>query len=365
MFNKALADKFIRSYGDLCKGVRLSKPRPLLYYFYLTKKCNLNCSYCWQRSTALADDKGTVPSHELSADEWCQVIEKIKRPAVIGFSGGEPLLFSGFKKIFTTAAKRFKVTINSNGLLLSEELSELLVQHKLRNLSISLDGFASVHDLSRNSAGSFDKICRNIEFFNRCKNNSQSKTTSLTIKLTLIDEFIDQLDDFVGFCKHQLQAETVNISFAKSEHHAQFSHRLYSSLSNLSSAGLPRSEPYKHPKKIADLMMSIKKKYTSKDFHLTLYPAAESGPKIEKYLAHQMPPLDIYHPCSIPWSLITFMPGGDVIPCLSLKIGNVRDHNYDIKKILGNQQHQEFLNQMRNNKTPPICNCCCFLSVKA
>ena len=61
---------------------------PSAYYFHLTYKCNLKCTYCYNKEV-----RGTLKK-ELSIEEWYKIIDKISPFAkAITLTGGEFLLF--------------------------------------------------------------------------------------------------------------------------------------------------------------------------------------------------------------------------------------------------------------------------------
>jgi sulfatase maturation enzyme AslB (radical SAM superfamily) len=88
----------------------------------------------------------------------------------IDFSGGEPLLeFDLIKKVFeycTTQGswnKKFRMSLGTNGTVLTKEMREWFTSHPCFQISLSLDGTKEVHDYNRSN--SYDKIIENIDFF--------------------------------------------------------------------------------------------------------------------------------------------------------------------------------------------------------
>lgn len=366
MLTKRLADDVLRAYGGVNRRLGRLARRPLLYFLYLTERCNLNCSYCWQHVNPAPGDRGQAAGSEMTAEEWCRVIDRLPRWAAVGLSGGEPLLVGGFEEIFTRAAERMPVTVNTNGVLLGERLSELFVSRGLRNLSVSLDGFREVHDTSRSAPGLFDRVVANIAALNSMKRPKGSRRPALTIKTTLVDEGVDRLEEFCDYCRRELEAQTVNISLAKTDHHAQFSHRLYEDFGDLPTAGLPESIPYTSGDRIVAVLGRLMDKYARGPMRITLYPDMRTERQVAAYLAAGGK--DVYPRCDMPWALVVVMPGGDVIPCLSVRLGNVRQTDYDVRKVLAGPAARAFREQLglaqRGGRTPAVCNCCCFLRVR-
>ena len=122
--------------------------------------------------------------------------------------------------------KSHKATINTNGMLLDEERLRVFVEHGLDNISISIDGFAKEFDKARGHPGLFDRIVKNINKLNEIKKKLNSTKPTLTIKAVLLDECVDELEEFYEFCNEELLADNLNISFSKTTNHAQFDTRI-------------------------------------------------------------------------------------------------------------------------------------------
>jgi sulfatase maturation enzyme AslB (radical SAM superfamily) len=365
IIKRKLADNLLRLYGSVSRRLPLIPFKPILYFIYITRKCQLKCSYCWQKSPRREGDLGVLPEEELTPDEWCKFIEKLKAPAGIGFSGGEPLMYAGFEDVFMKAVSRFPVTINTNGLLLSEKISRIFVDNELRNISISIDGFRNIHDRTRNQKGLFDRVVENIKVLNEIKKKENKSHPSITVKTTLVDEVVEELADFSDFCDRELLADTLNISFAKTLFHAQFSQNLYDSYSDLQTAGYPESHDYKEPERVAGIVAGLLEKYAKGRMKIITFPSMNSSSQIKNYLSTKGH--GIYNKCSVPWAMTVIMPSGEVVPCLSLRMGSLRDTDYNIAPILRGAKYKKFLSDQvkmqAQGNIPPECNCCCFLKV--
>lgn len=132
----------------------------------LTKKCNLNCTYCW-------DFDQRERMGELATDEIKKILLSAKLLGVRSFNpfGGEPFLRKDAVEIIQYAFELgFKrVTVTTNGTLLAQEKIKELVQSVPSGAElcvlVSLDGsHAAENDFIR-SPGSFLKTIRTIEHF--------------------------------------------------------------------------------------------------------------------------------------------------------------------------------------------------------
>jgi len=112
---------------------------------FLSEKCNLNCSYCNQDK--LSKD---VIDPQLFLNEYRRVRKSFPDELIqIDFFGGEPLLFMDLIKTIISETENdgnIQYGMPTNGLLLTEEILEYLIEKKV-NVSLSFDGLW--HDKNR------------------------------------------------------------------------------------------------------------------------------------------------------------------------------------------------------------------------
>lgn len=149
------------SEGILSKKLRktahppISKsPEPSLRYLELqvTNRCNLLCKHCYIDNRDLS---------ELSIDEITTVLkefEEMQGLRVI-ITGGEPLLYTRFKKLNNILPKfSVRKLLLSNGLLLNKAIIEEL---NFDEIQISIDGLEDSHDSIRGK-GTFKRAMDSI-----------------------------------------------------------------------------------------------------------------------------------------------------------------------------------------------------------
>ena len=131
----------------------------LIIAWELTAACNLSCQYC-RASASHEPDQG-----ELDTDEAKRFVESIapRKPMLI-LSGGEPLLRPDLFQIIRLAVSLgIRVSLASNGTLITPELAKEIADSGVSRVSISLDGAdAAMHDLGRGQ-GSFKRSIKGIE----------------------------------------------------------------------------------------------------------------------------------------------------------------------------------------------------------
>ena len=96
-------------------------------------KCNQKCLFCYAAGEKLSS------ARELSTDEWKRAIDKLKAAGVpmLTFTGGEPTQRKDIAELIGYS-KWFVTRLNTNGVLLSEELCSSLCEASLDSLQITL-----------------------------------------------------------------------------------------------------------------------------------------------------------------------------------------------------------------------------------
>jgi len=86
--------------------------------------------------------------------------------------------------------------------------------------------------------------------------------------------------------------------------------------------------------------------------------------KIEKFFAYDEGKLiqEVYEPCKYPFSNMMINPQGDVYPCLSLNIGNVREKS--LKEVFNMPKYCCFRKNLKASGVFEACQMCCELCVK-
>lgn len=133
--------------------------------------CNFDCPYCYERRTTarmsmnviqqtLEFIKSEIKTHHIAALAIC-------------WYGGEPLLqlknieflSRNLMEYCESAGVFYSASMITNGYAVTEETAELLVQLKISNVQITIDGDQKTHDQRRvlaNGKGTYDVIVQNI-----------------------------------------------------------------------------------------------------------------------------------------------------------------------------------------------------------
>lgn len=159
----------------------------------ITRTCNLRCVHCYSDSNA-----ARYPG-ELDWEQMQDVIEDLAAyqiPSLL-LSGGEPMIHPRFFDLVDLASKAgLKLTISTNGTLITPEKAGMLKAADVAYVGISLDGIGRVHDEFRRKEGAFDAAVRG---FRNC--HAAGQKTGL--RLTLTRHNVQNIERILDFIEEQ------------------------------------------------------------------------------------------------------------------------------------------------------------------
>ena len=186
-------------------------PTIKIAYFILAETCNMKCSYCFENlNNNIPKSKNALMSKTTvlkSLDFLAHQIESDKNGSDeinIIIYGGEPLLnwsaltlllesLESRRKLNPNVWKRVKVSLVTNGTLISNDIACYLKKHNV-SVGISIDGPKPVNDINRlyvNNVSSFDATMKGI---NKCRNASLDFGLSVTLSEECINSFREVID---------------------------------------------------------------------------------------------------------------------------------------------------------------------------
>lgn len=138
--------------------MKLRLAAPLYVVWETTLDCNAQCVHCYSDATFGRNTVKYWPTQDALA-----LIDDLAESGVIilAFSGGEFLLREDWEELTARAVKRgLRVTMATNGRLVSSPVAERLKTLGVSNVTVSIDAAsAALHDKIRGSQGMFDAAC--------------------------------------------------------------------------------------------------------------------------------------------------------------------------------------------------------------
>lgn len=157
--------------------------------------CNLKCPMC-----SLSIDTDCHRPAYLHADTIDRIKEVIKNANQLQLHGiGEPFLSDGFfecLKHISDAPGSWSI-VNSNFLLVNEDIVSRLLASNLKEICMSVDSFNRDTYKKIRRGGNLTKLISNINLFISNRNRLQRSFPILTSNMTLMRSNIDQICHFI------------------------------------------------------------------------------------------------------------------------------------------------------------------------
>lgn len=329
---------------------------PIRVQIELTGRCNLKCEFCYQ-----GEDYKTSKG-ELSFDEITGIIDQVPRYSLLTFSGGEPLLRKDAFDIIDYAVKRHFCNIITNGVFLTEPISRLMVDKKFFLINLSIDGIGDIHDELRGVKGTFERVKNNIDLLIDYKEKKNSKFPLIDIKTVLTKKNIQQIGEIYKFCEDK-KVDFLTLSLIKNSNIQFNGTALYRSLNEDSFyKDYLQNENNYDISRIKKELKNLEKR--DGRVKIRYYPRFNSLKEMDKYFNYKENRLTSYaEPCLEPWSGFQINAFGEVYPCLSYFVGNVRESK--LMDIWNSNQYVEFRKRLKKLKLFPACSGCCYLKIRS
>lgn len=134
---------------------------PIMMLISITSRCNLSCSGCYMQQ------RQQQPGPELSPDELKSVVAQAEELgiSVISFIGGEPLLRKTEIIALARSFPQILFTLNTNGLLIDEEMASDIAGCANLVPFLSIEGFRTETD-KRRGRGMYDRLLSAFSLLN-------------------------------------------------------------------------------------------------------------------------------------------------------------------------------------------------------
>ncbi|MCK4838148.1 MAG: radical SAM protein [Desulfobulbaceae bacterium] len=156
----------------------------------LSRACNLRCVYCYAES-------GVPMANELTLDEIYSSIDQaveLGARKIIVLGGGEPTLYKDlFKVIDYILAKKVKVDIFTNGMLIDQEKAKALYDRQVSVVIKMNSRNPEIQDMLAGHEGSFDAIQKGLRALRDA--GYPDKDHTLGIETIICSQNYDELAD--------------------------------------------------------------------------------------------------------------------------------------------------------------------------
>lgn len=313
------------------------KQDPIQLTFFLTRKCNARCPFCFYLSR-----KADQPAPELTLNEIEKVSASLGNLLWLAFSGGEIFLREDLVEITAAFYERNKpsiILLPTNGLLPDtiRDKTEAILKYCTKStvaVKLSLDGPADVHDRLRGVPGAFQKTLETYEKLRPLLD--KYKNFELGINTVFCAANQEQMDELIPFVKglDGLGVHTVSLVRGKVAREE---------LKNVDMA------LYHRTIEKLEAAMKESRKVRYRFFGARLKAAQDI---LQRRLIHDtMREKKRLLPCYAGKLTLVMTEAGDLYPCEAFtgRMGNVREWGYDIKKLLTGDDAQAALGAVRQS----------------
>jgi radical SAM protein with 4Fe4S-binding SPASM domain len=316
-------------------GSIIWKQRPIQFTFFLTRRCNAKCPFCFYISQK---DQVVSSASELSLAEIEKIAPQLGRLLWLAFSGGEIFLRSDLTEIarlFYKINKPAIILLPTNGLLQDTIYTgvETILQSCPESsivVKLSLDGPEVIHDELRGVPGAYRKTLRTCEVLGELV--AKYENFELGINTVLCKANQDHIDEVIDLVQVLPQVKTHTVSLIRGE---------------VSRDDLKQVDLQKYRNVITRLESDLKKKLAS------MYRFRGARLKTAQDILQRRLILKAAGetkrttPCYAGRLNLVLTETGDLYPCESfsekMRFGNVRENEYDLHGLLQSEQGRNIL----------------------
>jgi len=341
-------------------GSILSKRQALQLTFFLTRKCNAKCPFCFylnnshssnnhksnnNRNSNISNhnNKAVAKQSELSLDEIKKISLSLGKLLWLAFSGGEPYLRKDIveiSKVFYQQNRPVFLLIPTNGLLpeLIRNKTEQILQYCKKSVvtvKLSLDGLYADHDALRATPGCFDKTMETYRLLGKLL--ARYSNFELGINTVFCSENQDKMDEIIDFVLNLKNIKTHTISMVRGD---------------LAIPHYKNVDYEKYQRAIQRLEHNLKNR-TAKTYGFRGARLKTAQDILQRRLIHQtLLEQKRNIPCYAGKLNLVLSETGEVYPCeiLSTSFGNVRDYHYNINDIVKSEQARPILDAIANKQ---------------
>jgi len=301
------------------------KRRPIQLTFFVTRKCNARCPYCFYL-------QGADTAHSDSAELTLAEIEKVSRSLGtllwLAFSGGEIFLRKDLVEISRLFHRQNRPAIMlypTNGMLpqlIHESMAQILrdCRDSIVVLKLSLDGVGAEHDALRGTPGGFEKLMQTYRLVAGLQ--AEHANFELGINTVFCSANQDRMDEIIEFVQGLEHIRTHTISLVRGD------------LADLSYKAV---DPAKYERAVARLAANLRERaaptYAFRGARLKAAQDILQRRLIHRTLIEQKRHIS----CYAGRLNLVLSETGEVYPCETRpeSFGNVRAHGYDLDSVLG------------------------------
>lgn len=306
--------------------------------FFVTGRCNAKCKHCFYWN----EIKKAKKKKELTFKEIENISKKFGHIKLLSITGGEPTLRNDIADIVHTFHRNNGVTnviIHTNGFL-SKNIKDIATEIAKENpnlelnISVSVDGLEKKHNEIRGVKTAFENVQKTIKLLTKEKINFKNLNVTVNTCFSYFNQ--DEIKDMIDYFFKDFDIDGYYIALVRGNSMNKKAKDIdinkYKTITN-----------YLYKKNI---IKRYYKNYPLSSFRRTIDFLA---PKI---VIETLKKKKMIYSCKAGKSVIVISEEGDVFPCemLNKKFGNLRETDYNIKRLLSPQNQKFIKSYIKTNK---------------
>jgi len=306
--------------------------------FYVTNRCNFKCDFCFYYEEI---EKG-LKTDELTIDQITRMAQKIGPLVQLSLTGGEPFLRKDLDQVthaFIQYCDPRYITIPTNAWLTETMVSyieEVLPRHPKNylRLTFSIDGIGAQHDEVRSKPGSYKRIQESYAAISPLRKRFPNLV--LDVNLTFTAKTEDTLLDAVKTLSDEFEFDNFTVTYARGV---------------IKDPAL-KTEGREKYIEINTYLEGLDRR-KEKRFLYPLWRGVRDMSR--KNLIRTVFDQEFVTPCVAGRKLLVISETGEVLPCevLGKTMGNLREVDYDVYRLLERTQNRELTDWIVDSK----CKC--------
>jgi radical SAM protein with 4Fe4S-binding SPASM domain len=305
--------------------------------FFLTKRCNLRCPFCFY-----VNSKKINSSDELSLDEIERFSRSMGNLLWLAFSGGEIYLRDDLveiSRIFYRNNRPAIMLFPTNGMLptlIRETTEEILRECKesIIVVKLSLDGLKERHDELRGRSGCFDNVITTYRLLEGLI--AEYPNFELGVNTVFCSKNQDEMDEIIDFVNSLKNVKTHTISLVRGD---------------IDNESYKDVDYEKYRREIKKLEMNLKNKTSNKyRFRGARLKAAQDI--LQRRLIYKTATEKRrFIPCYAGRLNIVLTEKGDIYPCeiIGESLGNIKEYGYNIDDLIRSDRAKRVIKSIKNN----------------
>lgn len=357
----------LEEYKRVLNWFKGKKQPPFKVDIELHRRCNSRCLSCSRRASLDYERLNEISKTlEMPLEKWLSIVDEAAKLGVREWhiaGGGEPMFLPEMTLPVMRRIKSWDMLgiITTNGTLWKDSYIENVVKMGWDRIHFSIDGpNAEVHDFLRNVPGTFDKVMKAIDKFNKLKKKYRTDRPMLNMNMVLSRKNYQLLPEMVKLAKKKrIEFIFVDPLIVYSEIGAKLKMRREDIVKfpKFLEEAKALAEKFKINNNFSGLENNLQAELIEKSSRMNEV-VKEDVERAEKINASKFLQTFLTVPCYKPWFHMTIKCDGRTTSCDVPVGGGDSIKNKSLKEVWYGPYFQQLRKKLESHKIPDFCAQC-------